>query len=519
MKKFLSMVLSMSLMFGMTTTTFAADNNTADIYEHAAFLNFGFLPGMTEPLRSIYNKTVGFTQKLIDGIGAIGQVGYRISGISYGLSAITAVWLMGKSLIENIRLKRQQINPNVDEVVENLYKELQCIKGQEKPKSKLIEAVAGIIDERNEAKENGVPYKKGDVIYISGASGVGKSCSAIHAAKAIMGLNAKIVAMDSSCFDKGSGTSVKTQLLYMREQQKNNRDLYSYMDNSLAAKIAANPNMVLIFDEYDKWGNAETDEFLRGIMDKGEIFRDGERIDCSGLLVIVLSNEDNSSVTAANGTGVFKDDGTGSRTHMVHDKSFLNRLTIIEFDNLYEDDYEKIAAEQLKPIAERYKKLYAVEFDFGDVARKIAIKVAKMNQGAREISKILAGLRKAIIVERQKGKNWLKDKIFKVSYDENRDEFTLEEKTGDVKNEPEKLQLIQEIPEDLSQMQVDTDKSTEIKSLKEKIENIENEPENLQDLQEVSEGMLQSQVYTSENEENMAKEILENEPDLSEAKG
>ena len=509
MKKFLPVILSLSMLFGQTNFTFADEPNSTFNTEEQEYLAVnGVIPFMWNGAKKFYNGTSGIFNKVVGKIEQFGQVGYRLNGISYGLAAITSFGLAGKNLYEKIKLKLSKINQDVNKVIKDLDKELQCIKGQENAKNKIKETVASIIDARNEAKENVKPYGKGDVIYMPGPSGVGKTFSAECLARAIMGPNSEPIRIDSSCFDKKSEVSLKEQILYMREQQKNNGNMnFYYVDNSLAAKIATNPNIVLIFDEYDKWCTPETDELLRTIMDKGVIYKNGERIDCSGLLVLVLSNEDHSSVTAGNGMGIFQDDGTGSRTHVVHDKSFLNRLQIIEFDNLYEDDYAEITQDQLKVIADRYKKLYSVDFDFGDVARKIAIKVAGLNQGAREIAKILGGLKTAIIVENQKLAGAFKNKEFKVYYNPNRDKFTLIEKNGENTDDEyiSKLEAESEVQE-VQEVEPEVASEDSTESLTEEKETVENVvPEVLEE--------------TVENAEKNEQEILKDEPETEEAKG
>lgn len=541
MKKFLLAILSLSLMFATTTVTFADEGNSTFTQEEQGYLAMnGMMPFMWDGAKKFYNGTSGIFRKAAEKIEQFGQVGYRLSGMSYGLAAITSFGLAGKNLYEKVKLKLSKINQDVDTVVKELDKELQCIKGQDKAKNKMKETVASIIDARNEAEENGKPYGKGDVIYIPGPSGVGKTFSAECLARAIMGPNAEPIRIDSSCFDKTSNTSLKAQILYMRDQQKNSGSMnYYYIDNSLAAKIASNPNIVLIFDEYDKWCTPETDELLRTIMDKGVIYRDSERIDCSRLLVIVLSNEDHSSVTAGNGMGTFQDDGTGSRTHVVHDKSFLNRLHIIEFDNLYEDDYAEITQDQLKLIAERYKKSYSVNFDFGNVARKIAIKVAGLNQGAREIAKILGGLRKAIIVERQKSADSFKNKVYKVAYNPNEDEFILKEKTDENETDEDFFEIEPEpVCEAKDAQEVNPKMENEVE--KENLKETESEPvSETQEFQEEdsemdNENNAEDLTEDEENVENILPEILEetkenalkneqeiliDEPETEEAKG
>lgn len=450
MKKFLSAFLALAVFMCGATKSFAENNTTAanvlgNSEENDEELTFlGELFGNRGIFYSTINGTKNIANRAINSIEKFGQLGFRLSGISYGLSALMSLYVSAKSLYDKIKLRFSKINQDVDVVNEAFDKELQCIKGQDKAKKRMKEIVASVIDARNEAKENNKPYGKGDVIYMIGPSGVGKTFSAECLARAIMGANAQPVRIDSSCFEKDTTTSVKSQILYMREQQRNTSgSSYYYVDNSIAAQIASNPNTVLIFDEYDKWCTPDTDEFLRAIMDKGVIYRDGEKIDCSGILVIVISNEDLSSVTAGNNCGVFKDDGTGSRTHNVHDKSFLNRLNIIEFENLSEDDYELITQYQLKIIADRYQKLFSINLDFGDTARKIAIATARRNQGAREIEKILASLKMEVISARQDNKKPLglfEHRFFKINYDCDNDRFTVKEKNNEEFNGAEDLE-------------------------------------------------------------------------------
>lgn len=535
MKKFLSAILSLSLTFSATTVTFAYEGN--DTFSKGYWSVNSKMLFMWDGAKKFYGETLGILGTSMTLLDQLGQIGFRLSGIKYGIDALTSLGLAGKNLYEKVKLKFSKINQDVNTVVKELDKELQCIKGQEKAKKKMKDTVAAIIDARNEAEENGKPYGKGDVIYMPGPSGVGKTFSAECLARAIMGPKAEPIRIDSSCFEKTSSTSLKAQILYMRDQQKNSGSMNYYIDNSLAAKIASNPNMVLIFDEYDKWCTPETDELLRTIMDKGMIYRDGDRINCSGLLVIVLSNEDHSSVTEGNGKGTHQDDGTGSRTHVVHDQSFLNRLNIIEFDNLYEDDYTEITQDQLQFIAERYKKSCSVDFDFGNVARKIAIKVARLNKGAREIAKILGGLRKAIIVEKQKSADSFKNKVYKVAYDPNEDEFTLKEKTSE--NEPDE-DFFEIEPEPVGETKDAQEVKSEMENESEEENLKETESEPVSETQEFQEGKTElenendAENSTEENVENIVPEVLEetrestpkneqeiliNEPETEGAKG
>ncbi len=432
MKKFLSLMLALSLTANClgTLKTSALDSSTQEtvtnIIENVHFGDKGngtFLSGLTEG-----GKFKGWFGKVANPLIELGQLGYMVSGITIGLGSLSSLWYLGKSVVDKVKMKFSKVELNSDKVAKSMDEQLKKIKGQQKAKKKATEIVASIIDARNEAKENNKPYKKGDVIYMVGPSGVGKSLLADGLAVAIMGPNAKPIYVDASDIDKGSSRSLKEQLFYMSEAKcRNQSSSMIPEDTSIISQIRTNPNVVLIINEYDKMHTADFDEVLRTIMDRGQISIYGEKIDCSGLLIIITSNEDHSSVTAGNNQGEAQDDGTGSRTHIVHDKSFLNRLNVIEFENLDEAAYEEITAEVLAGVAKRNKEKYSVELNFGDTAKKIAAKTAKTNQGAREIEKIVAGLKSAIAIERQRAGDAVEKPIYEVDYNGEEDIFSLRE--------------------------------------------------------------------------------------------
>lgn len=430
MKKFLSLMLALSLTANClgTLKTSALDSSTKETVTNIAEnIHFGdkgsgtFLSGLTED-----GRFKGWFGKIANPLIELGQLGYMVSGITIGLGSLSSLWYLGKSAVDKVKMKFSRVELNSDKVAKSMDEQLKKIKGQQKAKKKATEIVASIIDARNEAKENKRPYKKGDVIYMVGPSGVGKSLLADGLAVAIMGPNAKPIYVDASDIDKGSSRSLKEQLFYMSEAKcRNQSSSMMSEDTSIISQIRTNPNVVLIINEYDKMHTPDFDEVLRTIMDRGQISIYGEKIDCSGLLIIITSNEDHSSVTAGNNQGDAQDDGTGSRTHIVHDKSFLNRLNVIEFENLDEAAYEEITADVLAAIAKRNKEKYSVELDFGDTAKKIAAKTAKTNQGAREIEKIVAGLKSAIAIERQRAGEAVEKPTYEVDYNGEDDVFNL----------------------------------------------------------------------------------------------
>ena len=204
-----------------------------------------------------------------------------------------------------------------------------------------------------------------------------------------------------------------------------------YEKSPLIAQIQSTPNMVLIINEYDKMCTKELDEKLRTIVDHGYINVNGEKIDCSRLTIIITSNEDLGSVTKA----AHQDDGTGSRTQVEHDKAFLNRLKIIEFNNLSAKDYVEIEKPHFELLQQRYLNDYNVFITFEDgLLEKVAKLVEQKNQGARPIQGFIDTINDKlltdVILKGAKDKSY-KGKTINVSLNEDGDNsnFVLTETT------------------------------------------------------------------------------------------
>ena len=420
MKKFLSVILSMSILInGVSVTPVAfADTVSSNVTKDTISSNV-----TKEELQEKKNKWI--LGRMLDWGSNVGK---KFKEIEEGGSSLYRIYLFATQMSKIVKRKMFRISSNIYVVTEELDQELQKIKGQDKAKKKMKEIVSSIIDARNEAIENKRPYGKGDVIYMVGPSGVGKTFSADCLARAIMGKKAKPIYIDASDIDTQSGRSIKEQLFYLRDGQKRGSISFCGIleDTSLVGQIKTNPNIVLIINEYDKMHSKDFDEVLRTIVDRGQISVYDEKIDCSGLLVIVTSNEDHFSVTLGNNDDQFKDDGTGSRTRVHHDKSFLNRLNLVEFDNLDKEAYELITENKLIEIEKRYKEKYGIKFNFIDITSKIADKAVETNQGAREIEKIIARLKSAIMKTRINNSNNanFNNETYNVYYEN--DEFRLE---------------------------------------------------------------------------------------------
>lgn len=275
----------------------------------------------------------------------------------------------------------------------NLNKAFKEIKGQEKAKKQLRGAISQIIVSKYSKFKNNEDYNKADVFYFIGPSGVGKTFMAVKLCehKAITNDDQPYIFSAGDVDSKSDDTIVeqifgpKPSDYSYRDDKKTKSSLYSYIKN--------HPNGVVVFDEYDKLPNNSLDEFFRTAMDKGKVIVAGQELDCSGVTFILTSNESKESLNISGGnTEREKDDSITTGTH---DKSFTNRIHVIEFEKLFEDNYIDIARVDLY---EEVKKMFAQK-EMGDInvtmseetLKRIADKAVKYGKGARYIKLDLLG--------------------------------------------------------------------------------------------------------------------------------
>lgn len=378
---------------------------------------------------NVVGKSKNFLSKSIllsiasTGLVLLDSISSRSKGFYYTICSYD--WIKSKiydiaDLTKSLLPKRI---PVPHEAIKNLNKELETIKGQKAAKEKIQKIVYGIIHGKNQAKFNKEKYSHGDVLYFTGASGVGKSFAAEHIAKALS--NTKPFVISASEIDIASTSTIVDQLFGLQRYGD-----YSPMSDSscLVKYLERNKDGTVIINEYDKMCHS-LDEIFRTISDQGVISVKGQIIDCSGIMFIITSNESSGSVNGGN-QDIDKsvDDGTGSRTAIKHDKSFLNRIKLVEFENLTEKDYEEIAvAEYRNKITNYWLKFAGIELDMGDIFKHVAIRTAEENKGARTIKNIMDGLTRELantVISPDFNSTCKNTKIF-VSYDENTDTFTL----------------------------------------------------------------------------------------------
>lgn len=354
---------------------------------------------------------------------------------------ISMVPYVGRSLKSSASALKNKVFPRkqveADQVIKNLDESFKKIKGQKKAKKQMRKAIDGIVGKKKIAKLSKQKYKRGDVIYLVGPSGVGKTFSAEILAKALMGKYKPLV-LSPANVDLVSKTSVVNQLFglqnafYYGGDMKEQANLVQYLNLNKGGGV-------VIINEYDKMHVSGLDEIFRTIMDDGEVNIQGQKIDCSGAIFIITSNESTLSATGKNLDKTKDDDGTGSRTHIKHDKAFMNRVNLIEFDNLKFEDYKEIAKDTFENIAKNFEKHYGMKINIDEMVENAAKRAEKINQGSRPIVDDMSNGFVQVLMEKRRedetGKNG-KGKVFKSSYDAEKDEFSLSEinKDGEVVN-------------------------------------------------------------------------------------
>ncbi|MBR1779461.1 MAG: AAA family ATPase [Clostridia bacterium] len=318
----------------------------------------------------------------------------------------------------------------VNETMARLHAGLQELKGQENAKKEITKIVSGIAHNKNQAAFNKEEYSHGDVIYILGPSGVGKTFVSLRIAYALS--NHEPFIISASEVDLQNKDTVIDQLFNFDDYYfgygasiKECKRLVKYLKNHKGG--------VVIINEYDKMWSPALDEVLRTITDQGIINIRGQTIYCKGTTFIITSNECTQAIESGNQDLISDakeiDDGTGSRTNLVkHDRSFLNRVKKVIFENLTEEDYENIAKNEYGEKFKNYWKDFAnIDLNMESIYSHIAKKAVKENKGSRIINSVMDGLTKELAEFTEENNRKGQEPInVCVSYDEDADKFSLD---------------------------------------------------------------------------------------------
>ncbi|MDR1627853.1 MAG: AAA family ATPase [Oscillospiraceae bacterium] len=403
--------------------------------------------GMTAKIiKAFYNYGGGALasfRNLNETVTGIYNAGFAASNMAQGTADKIDLWLTN---LQKEELSRMGAAEKLDEG-------LKSVRGQEPAKKAARGFLNSVIMEKDRQKALGKKDTHAHVIVFNGPSGIGKSFTAERLAIAIS--NSLPYRMSASEVDVNSSkNSILAQLFGDRygyrydANQQENRNFVKY--------IKDHPDDgVVIINEYDKMCVRDAkdhplDEVMRTFMDEGKATINGQVIDCSGITFILTTNESEGSlqgkVTIDPITNKLVDptigsDTTGSRTIVKHDKSFLNRLTIVPFENLTAKEYEQIARDKFAPTIEFLKTPEGGNLDLlisDESYEKMGKYTERVNEGARTVDKILAELFTTIVekvfeikeegendgVKEEQGENDLKIKL-KAEYDDEHNEFSL----------------------------------------------------------------------------------------------
>ncbi len=333
--------------------------------------------------------------------------------------------------------------------IDNLDYLFEEVKGQEKAKKEVKSIVFNILHRKKHAELSGREYGKGDVLYFYGPSRVGKTMMARGLAKyKILSNNTEPYYISASEVDKDSKKETVLDQLFGTNKyyggfggfggfgMNDTRPSAILEPKDLVKYISDNPNGIVIIDEYDKMWSSGLDEVFRTIVDNGEVHVKGQTINCSGITFILTSNECEASVLGGNqDDGSVVDDGTGSRTYIRHDKSFLNRIRPVPFENLSVDAYEDIIKQEFKDDLVDYwirEEIAGLSVVISDTAIKnMAKSVEKKNRGASYVSDLESDLFRDISLRIYSAecveKDYYRGKTMFVDFDPATDTFILKD--------------------------------------------------------------------------------------------
>ena len=428
-----------------------------------------------------------------------------------GVSNMQSLW---RNFTRFLTDKATEINKEAydkNEKMDQLYEELdERVRGQEKAKKAVKGFFQRVIADRLRSANTGVK-NKAKVIVFNGPSGCGKSFTADILARSLT--TAPIYSMSASEVDIHGGSLVD-QLF--NKYSYNPWDWSSNSGQGFSKYINDHPNDgVVIINEYDKMYNQksgaphELDEVMRTFIDEGKAVISGKEFDCSGITFILTTNESDASLNGeveVGPTGKLydpskKDDTTGSLTTVLHDKSFLNRLTIVGFDNLSVEEYAQIAKDNFASTIEflATEEGGGIQVHIDDESyRKMGEKLLQINQGARPISKFIGDMFVSVIEKTnalREADEECEDIALKVDFNYDDDSFWFEvEQTDYVEDEQEQEQNQEENNNQNEQNQKNSENNTEDNNTVEN--NIEQNP---------SEETLETLNENNSNSNNIAK--------------
>lgn len=264
-----------------------------------------------------------------------------------------------------IRASDLDINKSTESIIENLKENFISIQGQDNAKKMITEILIGWLESKNNPNEE----KCGSLVfYFNGPSGVGKSMVADALTAALIGKKSEPIVISLSSIDKDSKKSTDEQLFGTKTCS--DTIIKHQKETNLVTKLKSNPKTVVIFSDYNKLQKKDgsLEARLLDLSDNGVTYVDGQKIDCSDTIFILMSN----------------DDGTDSETP-VENNQIINIENVVRFENLEQENYYYLISRRIKDIQEFYADKYNILFDIDKISLKLlADEIRQLNRGARE---------------------------------------------------------------------------------------------------------------------------------------
>ena len=355
--------------------------------------------------------------------------------ITIGTSILTALAVLGaqwyaknKPYWDNIKLNKRIVEKykkflsfkkdliNIDECIERYDIYSEKVKGQDIIKKKIRNYLLTVLDDIKENRKNG-PH----IFYFTGDSGTGKTMLSNVIIRSIAGKNGSIFTIRPGdfCADRGlfSDQILLGEKYYVSKTEL--RKISKFVAYIKACKEKGTIP-IIFFDEiadiYDKFDDKtrqinQVEDFLQLIFDNNGFQYQDDFFNLENAIFIFNSNEfiDN------------KASSDNSRINIRHKKAFLNRLTVIDFDPLTEDNFKEILDDKLTFLLEK-SEANNISYD-DNFLTKIAKVCYQKKQGGRIVNKYIRFLKSKIKLITNENKELIennkKDKIqqYKLEYD------------------------------------------------------------------------------------------------------
>lgn len=282
------------------------------------------------------------------------------------------------------------VDKDVENVTKRLDQSFMSIKGNERAKREIREAILGWL----ESKKSDNPATGGLVLYLIGPTGIGKTMAAEGIAKSVVGEEAKVTTISLSSIDQASEDSTDTQI-FAKKKEPSYGNLKITVDPPVVNQLKHNPRTVVIFNEYDKLQKRDgtLDSRLWDISDNGVIEVEGQRLNCAETIFIVTSNERPSCIG-----GRDNNQPDEMVTEVEHSFAFKGRVNVIVFENPDIGVYADVLRCGFNNVYNDYRRRYNIDVKISESdIRLIASEIHNMNRGIRGTNQFIRRLYSALV--------------------------------------------------------------------------------------------------------------------------